>query len=235
MDGFARAARNPTRVYLVGGTTAVLLGWRQTTIDIDFVIRPEDDSILRELPAMKERLEINLELASPLDFIPVPEGWEDRSPLIKTIGNVSFHHFDPYAQVLAKIERGHAKDMTDAREFLDRGLIDPRRLRAYFAEIESGCIDFRRLIRRRSSARWTRFFWADRPRRAHPDLTDGSRSSGPERVASRPRPRRNKRGDEAVVLLSVLKVVRVRGESDGIGQRQFSSRDRRQSTAQLGG
>jgi len=135
MEGFARAARGPTRVYLVGGTSAVLLGWRESTIDVDFVPRPEDDALLRELPALKEQFEINLELASPLDFIPVPSGWEDRSPFIKKIGEVSFHHFDPYAQVLAKIERGHARDMTDAREFLDRGLVDPRRLRAYFLEI----------------------------------------------------------------------------------------------------
>ena len=136
MEAFARAAARPTTVYLVGGTTAVLLGWRESTVDVDFVVQPEDDALLRALPALKDSLQVNLELASPLDFIPVPEGWQERSLLIRRIGDVSFRHFDPYAQVLAKLERGHAQDVTDAREMLARGLVDGERLRDYFAMIE---------------------------------------------------------------------------------------------------
>jgi hypothetical protein len=136
MEAFARAAGRPTTVYLVGGTTAVLVGWRTSTVDVDFVIQPEDDALLRALPALKDSLQVNLELASPLDFIPVPEGWEERSPLIRRIGDVSFRHFDPYAQVLAKLERGHAQDLMDAREMVGRGLVDAVRLREYFEMIE---------------------------------------------------------------------------------------------------
>lgn len=136
MEAFARAAGGATTVYLVGGTTAVLLGWRASTVDVDFVVRPEDDALLRALPGLKDSLQVNLELASPLDFIPVPDGWEERSPLIRRIGDVSFRHFDPYAQVLAKLERGHAQDLIDAREMLARGLVDGPRLREYFAMIE---------------------------------------------------------------------------------------------------
>ena len=136
MEAFARAAERETTVYLVGGTTAVLLGWRDSTVDVDFVVRPEDDALLRALPALKDSLQVNLELASPLDFIPVPEGWEDRSPLIRRIGNVSFRHFDPYAQVLAKLERGHAQDLNDAREMLAREIVTAPRLREYFELIE---------------------------------------------------------------------------------------------------
>jgi hypothetical protein len=136
LESFARAAANETTVYLVGGTSAVLFGWRESTVDVDFVVRPEDDALLRALPSLKDTLNVNLELASPLDFIPVPEGWEDRSPLIRHIGKVSFRHFDPYAQALAKIERGHTQDMSDARAMLHRGLITAPRLREYFATIE---------------------------------------------------------------------------------------------------
>jgi len=136
MEAFARAASRPTTIYLVGGTTAVLLGWRESTVDVDFVVQPEDDALLRALPALKDSLAVNLELASPLDFIPVPEGWEDRSPFVRQIGDVSFRHFDPYAQVLAKLERGHAQDLTDAREMLTRGMVDRARLREYFDLIE---------------------------------------------------------------------------------------------------
>lgn len=137
MEAFGREARRDgLRIYLVGGTTAVLFGWRMTTVDVDFVMRPEDDAILRAIPALKERLRINVELASPADFIPVPPGWEERSPFVAQVGRVTFHHFDLYAQALAKVERGHQRDVTDVREMVGRGLVDPRRALAYFAQIE---------------------------------------------------------------------------------------------------
>lgn len=99
-------------------------------------MRPEDDALLRAIPALKERLHVNVELASPLDFIPVPAGWENRSPEIARVGRVTFHHFDPYAQALAKLERGHRQDLADVREMLRRGLIVPPELLTYFERIE---------------------------------------------------------------------------------------------------
>jgi hypothetical protein len=79
------------RVYLTGGATAVLYGWRATTIDVDIKLIPDRDEILREIPRLKEELDLNIELAAPSDFIPLPEGWEDRSPLIARKGKLSFH------------------------------------------------------------------------------------------------------------------------------------------------
>ena len=68
--------------YLTGGATAVLVGWRSTTIDVDVMFVPESDRLLRALPRIKDTLRVNVELASPADFIPVPPGWEDRSPFV---------------------------------------------------------------------------------------------------------------------------------------------------------
>lgn len=136
MDALGRAAGGAAHVYLVGGTTAVLVGWRASTVDVDMVVRPEDDALLRALPALKESLRMNVELASPADFIPVPPGWEDRSPVVARVGRVTFHHFDLYAQALAKVERGHAKDVADVREMVARGLVEPGHAREYFARIE---------------------------------------------------------------------------------------------------
>ncbi len=65
-----RVSGDPATVYLVGGATAVLQGWRSTTLDIDLLIEPEAEEILRAIPALKERLNLNIELASPLDFLP---------------------------------------------------------------------------------------------------------------------------------------------------------------------
>ena len=137
MEAFGReAGRVGLRVYLVGGTTAVLVGWRATTVDVDFVMRPDDDALLRAIPALKERLRINVELASPADFIPVPPGWEERSPFIARVGRVAFHHFDLYAQALAKVERGHERDLTDVRAMVERGLVEPQQALEYFARVE---------------------------------------------------------------------------------------------------
>jgi hypothetical protein len=38
----------PTRIYLTGGATAVLEGWRASTVDIDLRLEPDIDSLLRE-------------------------------------------------------------------------------------------------------------------------------------------------------------------------------------------
>jgi hypothetical protein len=136
MRALGAAAPEAGTCYLVGGGTAVLLGWRKTTIDVDIEFDPEQDELLRALPAIKDELQINVELASPRDFIPLPIGWEERSPSVGREGRLTFKHFDLYSQALAKIERGHTRDLEDVRVMLERGLIEPDRLRAAFDEIE---------------------------------------------------------------------------------------------------
>jgi len=135
MRALGAAATADARVYFTGGATAVLHGWRASTIDVDIRIVPEHDALFRAIPHLKEELQINVELASPDQFIPVKDGWEDRSPFVAREGRVSFHHFDLYAQALSKIERGHAQDEEDVRELLRRGLVERAALRAYFDAI----------------------------------------------------------------------------------------------------
>ncbi len=138
MHALGPEADTDVRIYFTGGATAVLFGWRASTIDVDIKIVPDDDRTLRAIPGLKEALQINVELASPADFIPVPPGWEDRSPFITREGRISFHHFDLYAQALAKVERSHSQDLEDVREMIQRRLIDSPRAREYFAAIEPG-------------------------------------------------------------------------------------------------
>ncbi len=137
MRELGRAARGEGRVYLVGGATAVLYGWRESTIDVDIKLVPDSDELLRQIPRLKTELDLNIELAAPSDFIPLPAGWEERSPLIRREGKLSFHHFDPVAQALAKAERGHAQDLIDVLKMIESGLVDPAEARAQFARIES--------------------------------------------------------------------------------------------------
>lgn len=136
MDAVGRAAKVEIRLYFTGGATAVLSGWRSSTIDVGILLIPEDDQVYRSLPELKESLELNIELASPADLIPEVPGWQDRSPAIDRRGKVNYHHYDFYAQALAKIERGHAQDETDVQEMLRRGAIDRQRLMRHFEQIE---------------------------------------------------------------------------------------------------
>lgn len=136
MTALARHATADVDVFLVGGTSAVLVGWRSSTVDIDLVMRPESDAMLRAIPELKERLRLNVELASPDLFIPVPPGWEQRSPIVARVGRVTFRHFDFVAQALAKIERGHSRDVADVQAMFARGLISAADVRAQFALVE---------------------------------------------------------------------------------------------------
>ena len=131
-----------TPVYATGGVTAVLFGWRETTIDVDLNIIPESDEIFRAIPLLKEQLHLNVELASPDLFIPPLPGWETRSPFIVREGRVDWHHYDPYAQALAKIERGHDRDRDDVRELLRRGLIEAAAVRAHFEAIKPALLRY---------------------------------------------------------------------------------------------
>jgi hypothetical protein len=136
MAALGREADRETRVYFTGGASAVLLGWRASTLDADVEIVPESDALLRAIARLKDELQINVELASPAHFIPELPGWADRSPFIQREGRVAYHHYDFYAQALSKIERGHHQDRGDVDEMLRRGLVDPPKLRELFAAIE---------------------------------------------------------------------------------------------------
>lgn len=136
MKALSRAGRSSAHIYFVGGVSAVLLGWRETTIDIDLKMVPEVNEILKALPDLKERLQVNVELASPDDFIPALPGWEERSTFIGREGAIDFFHYDFYAQALAKIERGHNTDLLDVRQMIELGLVEPSRLLEFFSQIE---------------------------------------------------------------------------------------------------
>jgi hypothetical protein len=131
-----RVAPAGTRLYLTGGATAVLEGWRRTTVDIDIRIEPESEPVLRRLSELKEDLDVNVELASPLDFLPELPGWRERSRFRFREGSVEVFDFDLYSQALSKIERGFDLDLSDVEAMLAGGLVERDRLRELVATIE---------------------------------------------------------------------------------------------------
>jgi hypothetical protein len=136
MKALGSGASSAARIFLVGGVSAVLLGWRDSTIDIDLKAVPEGDELLKQFSVLKERLEINIELASPDNFIPQLPGWEERSQFVRQEGKLTFLHYDFYAQALAKIERNHETDRRDVQEMVRRNLVVPNRVLELFSQIE---------------------------------------------------------------------------------------------------
>lgn len=131
-----------TRMYLTGGATAVLEGWRPSTVDIDVRFEPDSDAALRQIAELKERLQVNVELASPLDFLPSLEGWRERSRFRFRAGSLEVFDFDPYSQALSKLERGFELDLRDVSEMVRAGQVDPGKLLELFEGIEEELFRF---------------------------------------------------------------------------------------------
>jgi hypothetical protein len=142
LEALAGWTSAPTTLYLVGGATAVTVGWRVSTIDIDLVLRPEDEGALRAIPRLKEELDINVELASPLDHLPELPDWQERSPFVAQVGPLTVRQFDPYAQALAKLERGFSQDIADVDAMVERQLVEPPRLVELFDAIADALYRF---------------------------------------------------------------------------------------------
>ena len=136
MRELALAARSPGKVYFTGGATALLLGFREQTIDIDLKLDPEPEGAFEAIAALKDRLDLNVELASPDDFIPASPKWRELSRHIVSIGPLQFFHYDLSLQALAKLERGHAQDLEDVRSLVRGGHVAVEQLKSTFAQIE---------------------------------------------------------------------------------------------------
>jgi hypothetical protein len=142
LAALGRRLRRPHTVYLVGGTTAVLEGWRESTVDVDLRPEPDSDELLRALAELKEVIDVNVELASPLDFLPDLPDWRERSPWLAHHGNLDVRHLDLRLQALAKVERGFETDLADVRAMLDRGLVSADELRAALGAMEDRLFRF---------------------------------------------------------------------------------------------
>jgi len=154
---FGGAVRGPGTVYLTGGATAILVGWRERTIDIDLRLDPEPPGAFEAIARLKEALDVNVELASPADFLPAVPGWQDRSRHVGRYGPVTVRHYDPTSQVLAKLARGYERDLTDARALIEAGLATPTSVRLGFAAVVADLPRFPRLDAETFTGRVTTF------------------------------------------------------------------------------
>jgi hypothetical protein len=129
-------------IYLTGGATALLHGWRPMTVDVDLKADPEPSGYFESIATLKDELSLNIELASPSDFIPELPRWRERSLFIASHGQLDFYHYDPYSQALSKLERSHTRDLTDVNAMLRDGLVEKDQLMQLFIQIEPDLIRY---------------------------------------------------------------------------------------------
>jgi len=125
-------------VYLVGGSSLLLLAAKESTFDIDlkFEVAPEHHSnFIRCLRQLSVEMELAVEQASPDEFLPLPGGYEDRRRYIGRYGGLEVSHFDLYSVALGKLQRGNEKDFVDAVQMVRTGLIELAALDRYFQEV----------------------------------------------------------------------------------------------------
>lgn len=73
--------RQPGRLYLTGGTALVHRGIRAgQTLGIDLQITIDPAQLMSQVVQLKQRMNINIEFASPGDFMPLPTQWEAHAP-----------------------------------------------------------------------------------------------------------------------------------------------------------
>ena len=86
------------------------------------------------LPCYKMKL-INVEFASPADFIPLPSQWEMHARFIGRYGSIDVFYFDFYSIALSKMERGNSRDVADVKLLVEQGIINLDELDQAYQEV----------------------------------------------------------------------------------------------------
>ena len=117
------------------------LGLRGATLHIDYVAVSDDPAALEDLErairGFKDELDVNVEPASPADFLPVPRSVLDRSRYVERHGQVGVYYYHLPTQVIAKAARGLELDLADAEGMIRSGAVTWNDVRATWEEIRS--------------------------------------------------------------------------------------------------
>jgi hypothetical protein len=130
--------RHSGRLYLVGGSSLILVAAKVSTLDIDlqFDIPEEHQAqFIRCLRELSRRHQLPVEQASPDQFIPLPQGYQNRHQFIGRYGSLDVFHFDFYSVALSKLSRGNEKDFADVIQMVTQKLIALSQLREQFQEV----------------------------------------------------------------------------------------------------
>lgn len=137
LKDIGKNVHQPGRLYLAGGAALVHMGVRSgSTLDIDVAIEAADeDELVTAIRHVVQQRQINVEFASPGDFIPLPSQWTAQAKYVGRYGSVDVFYFDFYSLALSKISRGSDRDLIDVKLLLQHKLITLDELDAAFQEI----------------------------------------------------------------------------------------------------
>ena len=76
-----------------------------------------------EFASPADFIPLNVEFASPADFIPLPSQWEMHARFIGRYGSIDVFYFDFYSIALSKMERGNSRDVADVKLLVEQGII----------------------------------------------------------------------------------------------------------------
>ncbi len=154
-----RTFRKPGRLYLVGGAALVHAGIRPGfTQDIDIQVSGANEGeFIVAIQRLIQQMQINVEFASPADFIPLPSQWEMHAQYVGRYGGVDVFYFDFYSIALSKIERGNSRDIDDVKLLVQQGIIILNELDAAYREVlaQLGQGRYPRITPQRFSERYT--------------------------------------------------------------------------------
>ncbi|MGH2560790.1 MAG: DUF6036 family nucleotidyltransferase [Thermomicrobiales bacterium] len=141
LEALGRRVHRPLRFYLVGGSVLIDLGLRAATVDIDYVAEADDPATLDQLEqairSLKNELDVNVEPASPADFLPIPSDALDRSRFVGRYGQVSVYYYHLPSQVIAKAARGLEQDLADAERLVNTGEISWQEVEETWREVRA--------------------------------------------------------------------------------------------------
>ncbi len=128
--------RQPGRLYLTGGAALVHRGIRPgQTLDIDIQITVDPANLTAQIAQLKQHLNMNIEFASPGDFLPLPTQWEARSQFIKRYDQVDVFYFDWYSIALSKMQRANRQDVVDVQLLVRQGFVDVTELDLLYQDV----------------------------------------------------------------------------------------------------
>ena len=125
------------RLYLAGGAALVHMGLRPgVTMDIDVAVETGDeDEMITAIRRIVTQMQINVEFASPGDFIPLPTQWMAQARYVGRYGQIDVFYFDFYSLALSKISRGSDRDLVDVKLLLQQHAITLEGLDAACSEV----------------------------------------------------------------------------------------------------
>ncbi len=111
-------------------------------MDVDLKLDPEPPGIFEAIGRLKNELDVNVELVSPEQFLPLLPDWRSRSVFVARHGEVEFFHYDFRAQALTKLARGYQRDLDDVRAMLERRLVSRDEILAALEVMRPGLIRY---------------------------------------------------------------------------------------------